>query len=182
MKAPITFPHSPATHTPCHVWPGRLAGCCAQWNSSLHCRVVRAGPQPGPSLLLFPWGPVLRTGIWVWAQLAQPQPCARPQLASILSIRIWNPDSFHSKLLHVSLSRYHSSVLLSCVQPWDFPGKCTGVGCHFVLRALCCIVPQTSRGGGTVAESRIQIFLWPLNLGPSEHPPIFKTLHPILFL
>ena len=119
MKARAPFrTHQPPTPL-CHVWPGRVAGCCAQWNSSLRCRVVRAGPQPGTSLL-FPWGPVLRTGIWVWAQLAQPQPCAQPQLASILSIRIWNPGSFHSKLLHVSLSSYHSSVLLSCVRPWIF--------------------------------------------------------------
>ena len=172
MKARAPFrTHQPPTPL-CHVWPGRVAGCCAQWNSSLRYRVVRAGPQPGTSLLLFPWGPVLRTGIWVWAQLAQPQPCARPQLASILSIRIWNPGSFHSKLLHVSLSGYHSSVLLSCVRPWDFPGKCTGVGCHFLLQALCCISLQTSRGGGTGRKQDSDIPVAP-ELGAIRTPPDF---------
>lgn len=103
--------HAPLpTHTPV-PWPGRAAGLLHLLGSSLPCRVARAGPQSGTSLLSLPCGHVIRTDIWVWAQLAQPQPCARPQLASILSTRIWSPSSFHSKLLCVLISSYHSSVV-----------------------------------------------------------------------
>ena len=30
----------------------------------------------------------------------------------------------------------HSSVLAWRIPPWDFPGKCTGVGCYFLLQAI----------------------------------------------
>ena len=47
---------------------------------------------------------------------------------------------------------------------------------------LCVVLASKPQEEEELAESRIQIFLWPLNLGPSEHPPIFKTVLPVLFL
>ena len=43
-----------------------------------------------------------------------------------------------SKRFHISVSMHACSVMSNSLQPhlcpWDFPGKNTGVGCHFLLQ------------------------------------------------
>ena len=44
---------------------------------------------------------------------------------------------FEVKLLsHVQLLRPHGLQLTRLLCPWNFPGKSTGVGCHFLLQGI----------------------------------------------
>ena len=142
FTSPGTVPHSP--------WVFRILSHFTYWACSpfLHCW---SGSWRVKGWWLFAYmRGVLSLTSWLLfssaQQVAAPSPCVTP--ASPLLPQQFSQDSEAQPPSHTKVS---SALLLSCVWlfaipmdlrptgllcPWKFPGKNTGVGCHFLLQGI----------------------------------------------
>ena len=75
--------------------------------------------------------------MWSWVQSGEINSsvdvCCRPLPTSLLPDHWGAPECVHAQLWLFATPR---TVALLLLRPWDFPGKNTRVGCHFLLQRI----------------------------------------------
>ena len=92
----------------------------------------------------------IENGLWIDA-LHNDESCSNKQYKSVftffLVIPFLSKNNYRDKVIYKGAYMFSHSVMLDSLQfhglwftrnlcPWDFPGKNTGVGCHFLLQGI----------------------------------------------
>ena len=94
--------------------------------------VSAPGWEPTESTMAWPWELVYRVTelcTWSWASMGERHLFSRP-LGLVVSVVVWSLSRVQLFFHPMDCSPPGSS------NPWDFPGKNTGVVCHFLLQGI----------------------------------------------
>ena len=140
------------------------------------------GGLPFPS----PWSSVL---LLLLSRFSRVQLCATPEMAAhqappslgLSRQEHWSGLPFPSPMQESEKWKWGRSVVSDpqrphglqptrLLRPWDFPGQCTGVGCHRLLCTLCTSLYKSGTKPTSQQHYELQIRYW-----ISKHVESFKV-------